>query len=83
MFIVYPILAQLFRQPMYLPTNIVSLLWTLPICLSIALVYKTLKLQVLTVRLFVREVALLFITLLGFLTLGALLLLALAWLARL
>ena len=64
-------LAQLFTQPTYLPTHIITQLWVLPICLSIALVYKAIKLEDFKPALFVREVILLFFTIVGFLILVA------------
>ena len=64
-------LAQLFAQPTYLPTHIITQLWVLPICLSIALVYKAIKLEDFKPALFVREVILLFFTIVGFLILVA------------
>ena len=64
-------LAQLFAQPTYLPTHIITQLWVLPICLSIALVYKDIKLEDFKPALFVREVILLFFTIVGFLILVA------------
>jgi len=64
-------LAQLFTQPTYLPTHIITQLWVLPICLSIALVYKAIKLEDFKPELFVREVILLFFTIVGFLIIVA------------
>jgi len=75
------ILGQLFSQPLDIPTSALSFLWTLPICLSIALVYKALKLETIELRMFVREVALLFSTIVGFLILVAIVLLGIAHLA--
>ena len=65
------ILAQWFARPLEIPTTPVSLLWALPISLSIAVVYKALKLPEFRPRLFLREVALLFATIVGFLALVA------------
>jgi len=67
---------------MELPVTAGSLLWTLPICLSISLVYKAVKLEKFTVRLFVREALLLFITIVGFLIFVSLILLAINWLVN-
>ena len=75
------ILAQLFRQPMNISTNMISLLWVLPIGLGIALVYKAIKLEDITPKLFVREVALLFITGIGMLLVTIVVLLGIARLA--
>ena len=65
------LLSQLFTRPAYLPTHFFTQLWVLPICLSIALVYKATKLDTLKPRLFIREVFLLFLTIVGFLILVA------------
>ena len=75
------ILAQLFVQPLQVPTEAQSLLWAGPLCLSIALVYKALKIENFTPALYVREVALLFATIIGFLIVVALVLLATSHLA--
>lgn len=69
-----PVLAALFVAPQRIPTTASSFLWALPICLSIALVYKALKLEEITPKHFVREVSLLFVTILGFLIAVALVL---------
>jgi len=75
------VLAQLFRQPMNISTTATSLLWVLPIGLGISLVYKAIKLEDITPRLFVREVALLFVTGLGMLLVTMVILLGIARLA--
>lgn len=75
------ILAELFSQPLYVPTSALSLLWALPICLSIAVVYKAIKMETIRPKIFVREVLLLFITIIGFLSIVAAGLLGIACLA--
>ena len=75
------ILAELFSQPLYVPTSALSLLWALPICLSIAVVYKAIKMETIRPKIFVREVLLLFITIIGFLSIVAVGLLGIACLA--
>jgi hypothetical protein len=65
------ILAELLSQPLYVPTKALSLLWALPICLSIAVVYKAIKMETMRPRIFVREVLLLFVTIVGFLSIVA------------
>jgi hypothetical protein len=71
-------LAQLFTEPMYLPTTWVSLLWVLPICLSVSLVYKAIKIEEFRPGLFVREVLFLFGTIFVFLVVIAVVLLVIA-----
>jgi len=75
------ILAELFSQPLYVPTSALSLLWALPICLSIAVVYKAIKMETIRPKIFVREVLLLFVTIIGFLSIVAAGLLGVACLA--
>jgi len=72
------LLAQIFTEPMYLPTKPVSLLWILPICLSVSLVYKAIKLEEFRPGLFVREVLFLFGTIIVFLLVIAVVLLIIA-----
>ena len=74
------IVAFLFAQPLQVPTRPASLLWALPICMSIAVVYKAIKLEQFKGGLFLREVLLLFGTIVGFLVLVALGLLVIAYL---
>jgi len=76
------ILAELFKEPMDLPTSVVSLLWVVPICLSISLVYKAIKVEKFSWAFFLREVVLLFATLMGFLAVAAVVLLVVAHLVR-
>lgn len=66
---------------MNISTTATSLLWVLPIGLGISLVYKAIKLEEITPRLFVREVALLFVTGLGMLLVTMVVLLGIARLA--
>ncbi len=76
------LMAQLFTRPMDIPTEPLSLLWALPICLSIALVYKAVKLHNFRPAVVAREVALLFGTIVGFLVLVAACLYVVAQLVR-
>ena len=76
------ILGQLFSQPLHVPTKAVSLLWAIPICLSSATVYKAVKLQKIDAAHFIREVTFLFLTISGFLVLGAVGLLVIAYLVH-
>ena len=62
-------------QPLTVPTDPRALLWALPISLSIALIYKAIKTHALRPALYVREVALLFATIVGFLVVVAVVLL--------
>ena len=63
---------------MEVPTSVWGLLWALPISLSIAVIYKAVKLESLETRFFIREVILLFATIIGFLILAAVCLLIIA-----
>ena len=71
-------LLALFTEPMYLPTTPASLLWVIPICLSVSLVYKAIKIEEFRPGIFVREVAFLFGTILVFLLVIAVVLLVIA-----
>lgn len=62
-----PLLAQWFIAPLRIGTDVIGLFWALPICLSIAAVYKAIKLEHFTPASFIREVTLLFATIIGFL----------------
>ncbi len=66
--------------PIEVPVNAGALLWILPICLSISLVYKAVKIEKFTMQLFVREALLLFITMVGFLIFVSFILLGINWL---
>ena len=76
------LLGGLLSEPVTVGTNVLSLLWALPICLSIALVYKAVKLEESRWGAFGREVAVLFVTIIGFLILVALGLLVIAQFVR-
>ena len=77
------ILAGILLEPMDVPTNAASLLWALPICVGIAVVYKAVKLDdsQLAFKPFIIETALLVATIIGFLILVAVSLLIIAMLA--
>ena len=72
------ILLAIFTEPMFLPTEPVSLLWVIPICLSVSLVYKAIKIEEFRPGIFVREVAFLFGTIIVFLLVIAIVLLVIA-----
>ncbi|MBN1846942.1 MAG: hypothetical protein JW810_14745 [Sedimentisphaerales bacterium] len=73
------LLMALFTEPMDLPTRAISLLWVLPICLSVAVVYKAVKVEPFRPDVFARETGLLFVTIVGFLIVIALALLLVAY----
>ena len=70
-FIYVIFLGQIFIKPLDVPTNPTSLLWALPVCLCIAMVHKAVKLESFEPGLVVREVLYLFLTIVGFLILSA------------
>lgn len=76
------LLAQLFRTPIHIPTEAVSMLWAVPLCLSIALIYKAVKIEPFKPAAFIREVAFLFVTIIGALILISICLVAVAALVR-
>lgn len=73
----------LFSMPLDVPTKAISLLWVLPVGLAISLVYKSVKLEDVKISVFVREVMFLFLTGIGMLVFSSLVLLAVAWAAKL
>ena len=58
-------------MPIRIPTDVTSLLWALPICLSISVVYKAIKIEEFTLPGYLKEVGLLFTTIIGFLIIVA------------
>jgi len=65
-------LAAAFVDPIHIPTDPTSVLWMFPLLLAIAIVYKATKMRVLFGLKFVKEVAVLFGTVSGFMVfLGA------------
>ena len=76
------LLMSLFFSPVLVPTEPVSLLWAIPVCLGIALVYKAIKLENVDPPAYAREVAQLFITIVGFLIVVSLCLLGIVFLVN-
>ena len=74
------ILIATFTAPEHIGTNPASMLWLLPLTAAIAIVYKAMKLQKITTGNFIREVVVLFGSIVVFLLVTALSLYALAWL---
>ena len=72
------LLAQILTEPLPIPTRPASLLWVIPIGLSSAIVYKAVKLERITAKVFIREVLLLFVTGIGLLVVAAVVLLVIA-----
>jgi hypothetical protein len=70
------------NSPMEIPTGLGSLLWVIPIGLCISVVYKAVKLETFNIKLFMREVSLLFVTGMGLMVFVMLLLLGIAKLAH-
>jgi len=69
-----------FRAPENIGTNPQSMLWLLPLTAAIAVVYKATKLPKITAVNFIKEVAVLFGSIIVFIAITALALYALAWL---
>lgn len=76
------VLAQFMVQSMDLPTAAWTFIWVLPISISIAVVYKAVRVEPFETKLFVREVFLSMISLLGFLLAAAVILLVVHLFAR-
>ena len=69
-----------FTSPETIQPNPQSMLWLLPLAAAIAIVYKATKLQTITLRFFLKEVVLLFGSIVGFIIMAALGLYVLVWL---
>ena len=75
---IIPFIMAFSQFPLAIPTSPASLLWSIPVSLGISVVYKAVKLEKFTWPLFAKEVALLFLTIIGVLILTAICLLILA-----
>ncbi len=69
-----------FTTPEKIGTTPASMLWLLPLAASITITYKATKLPTITARNFIKEVAMLFGSIVVFIIITALVLWALAWL---
>jgi hypothetical protein len=69
-----------FTAPEEIGANPQSMLWLLPLAAAIAVVYKATKLPTITARNFIKEVAILFGSIVVFIIITALALYTLAWL---
>ena len=74
------LLCQTLVKPLEVATTPAGLLWSLPISLCIAMVYKAIKLEKFRMSLFIREVVLLFATIIGFLIMVGIVLAIIAYL---
>lgn len=68
-----------FSSPEKIGTNAASMLWLVPLCLAIAIVYKATKVTKISFTSFTKHVLLLFFTILFVLALAGLTLLILTW----
>jgi len=69
-----------FTVPEQIQPNPQSMLWLLPLTAAIATVYKATKLPKITAKLFIKEVVVLFGSIITFLIIAALILYVLTWL---
>jgi hypothetical protein len=76
-----PEMLALFTSPIHIGTDAVSMLWMFPLLAAIAIIYKATKMRVFFYRQFIREVALLFVTLSGFMIAAVIVLNLITWLA--
>ncbi len=72
-----------FTAPENIRTNPQSMLWLLPLVAAIAAAYKATKLPTITAAIFLKEVAVLFGSIVTFIIITAMVLYALAWLIAL
>ena len=74
----FQILAS-FTQPMDISVNAQSMLWLLPLLASISIVYKTTKIEEIKFKSFVKEVVILFGSIVIFMAITAVVLYTFAW----
>jgi hypothetical protein len=77
--IVYIFTMATFSSPELIRANPQAMLWLLPLAAAVAIVYKATKLHTFTAGTFVKETALLFVSIVGFIIITALVLYALVW----
>jgi hypothetical protein len=70
-----------FTSPIHIGTTPASMLWMFPLLAAIAIIYKATKMHVFFFGRFVREVAVLFVTLSGFMIAAVIVLNLITWLA--
>ncbi|MFZ0033536.1 MAG: hypothetical protein WAK60_00930 [Sedimentisphaerales bacterium] len=68
-----------FTAPEQISLNPQAMMWLLPLTAAIAIVYKATKLPTITAGTFLKEVAVLFGSIVGFIIITALVLYALVW----
>jgi hypothetical protein len=68
-----------FTAPEHISPNPQAMLWLLPLAAAIAIVYKATKLRTITAGIFLKEAAILFGSIVGFIIITALALYALVW----
>jgi len=71
-----------FTRALELGTTPQTLLWLLPLAASVAVVYKATKLPEIHLRNFLKEVALLFLSITVFIVVSAVILLVVSWLLQ-
>jgi hypothetical protein len=69
-----------FTAPEQIRANPQAMLWLLPLAAAIAIVYKATKLPTITAGVFLKEVSLLFSSIVGFIIITALALFVIVWL---
>lgn len=72
-----------FTVPEQIGTEPQSMLWLLPLVAAIAVTYKATKLSTITARIFIKEAAILFASIVAFIAITILTLYALMWLITL
>ncbi len=74
------LLLATFTTPQQIGPQPQSILWLLPLLAAIAVTYKATKLSTITAKLFIKEAAVLFLSITAFITITILVLYALVWL---
>jgi len=72
-----------FTTPEQIGAEPQSMLWLLPLIAAIAVTYKATKVPTITAKPFIKEAALLFVSIVAFITITILILYALVWLISL
>jgi len=72
-----------FATPQQIGPHPQSMLWLLPLLAAIAVTYKATKISKITAKLFIKEAAVLFLSITAFITITILVLYALVWLIAL
>ncbi len=80
MLTVTALITATFTSPEFIGTNPQSMMWLLPLTAAVAVAYKAMKLPTITAGNFIKEVVLLFVSIVVFMAITALVLFGVSWL---